>query len=276
MYCLNKFVGFISSPLAMILIVLLIGVCLIWKGKSRLGLVFTVGGVVCLWFSSMPMMRVLFGIPLESEFLVDGRVPSVENFSKADAIVLLGGGMGRNVELSPYGEMSSNADRVWQAARLWKAGKAPIIISTGFDPRESTLGILMDFGVNEKSVVFLEARNTEEEAKIIRKQMLGVGASVSGGVGEINSSAHQLKNSSASRPKVLLVTSAWHMKRARMMFEKYAKGVEVVCAPADFEYSMIKYRAWGINDFMPDAMALFKNSVAVHEWIGLIGYKLFR
>jgi hypothetical protein len=32
------------------------------------------------------------------------------------------------------------------------------------------------------------------------------------------------------------------MKRARLMFEKYAKGVEVVCAPADFEMSMATER----------------------------------
>ena len=276
MYILNKIVGYISSPLAVAIIVAVLSIALIVKGKKRIG-AWSLGGVVawiCIW--SMPVMRLAIGVPLESEFLVDGRVPVVENFPQADAIVVLGGGMGRNVELSPYGEMSSNADRVWQAARLWKAGKAPIIISTGFNPKDSTLGVLMDFGVEEKSVMFLEARNTEEEAKVIWKQMQGVGELANEGVGKINASVNQIKKSSTSKSKVLLVTSAWHMKRARLMFDKYAPELDVVCAPADFEYSMIKYRSWGINDFLPDTMALLKNSIAVHEWIGLIGYKLFR
>jgi uncharacterized SAM-binding protein YcdF (DUF218 family) len=73
--------------------------------------------------------------------------------------------------------------------------------------------------------------------------------------------------------KILLVTSAWHMKRARMMFEKYAKGVEVVCAPADFEMSMAARKGWSV---LPDAYSLYLNSAAVHEWVGLIGYWIFR
>ena len=276
MYILNKIVGWISSPLALAIIAAILGIVLVLNGKRRMGALAFGGVVAWIFIWSMPVMRLAIGVPLESEFLVDGRVPVVENFPQADAIVVLGGGMGRNVELSPYGEMSSNADRVWQAARLWKAGKAPIIISTGFDPKDSTLGVLMDFGVEEKSVMFLAARNTEEEAKVIRKQMLGVRESVNVEVGKINASINQIKKSSTSKLKVLLVTSAWHMKRARLMFDKYAPELDVVCAPADFEYSMIKYRSWGINDFLPDTMALLKNSIAVHEWIGLIGYKLFR
>ena len=113
MYYLNKFIGFVLSPFALILILLLLGEYFIWKGMPRFGLPFSIGGVVRLIVFSMPIMGVVFGIPLESEFLVDGRVPMAERFENANAIVLFGGGMGRNVELSHYGEMSSNADRVW-------------------------------------------------------------------------------------------------------------------------------------------------------------------
>lgn len=254
MFYLNKIVGFLTSPLVIASFGAMAGAFWVLRGKRRLGGLAIVGVIIWLWVWSMPIMRMVIGGPLESEFLVKGKVPGVEGFSKADAIVLLGGGMGRNVELSPYGEMSSNADRVWQAARLWKAGKAPQIIATGIDPKASTLGLLKDFGVKEKSMVFLDARNTEEEAKIVAKKL----------------------KSSNARPVVLLVTSAWHMKRARYIFAKYAREVKVVCAPADFEYSMLKYQRSGLNDFLPDAFSLFKNSVAAREWIGLMGYKVFR
>jgi uncharacterized SAM-binding protein YcdF (DUF218 family) len=276
MYYLNKFVGFLSSPLMLILIALSIGFYSVWKGRLRLGLFFVFSSVVCLVLFSMPIMRVLFGIPLEKEFLVDGRVPMVETFPNADAIVVLGGGMGSNLELSPYAEMAAFADRVWQGARLWKAGKAPKIVATGINPKDGNLGLLKDFGVPAENIVFLEARNTEEEAKVVRKQLLRSGKSMGGEVVKNESCANPIKDHSASKSKILLVTSAWHMKRARLMFEKYAPDVEVVCAPADFEYSIMRYRSLGLYDFMPNAEALLKNSIAVHEWIGLIGYNFFR
>lgn len=249
MYVLNKIVGWISSPLAVAIIIAVLGIALVIKGKRRMGGWIFSGVVVwiCIW--SMPVMRLVVGNPLEREFLVDGRVPMVETFPNADAIVVLGGGMGSNLELSPYAEMAAFADRVWQGARLWKAGKAPKIVATGINPKDGNLGLLKDFGVPVENIVFLEARNTEEEAKVVRKTI---------------------------RSKILLVTSAWHMKRARLMFEKYAPELEVICAPADFEYSMMKYKKWEISDFLPDTMALLRNSIALHEWIGLIGYKFFR
>lgn len=85
-----------------------------------------------------------------------------------------------------------------------------------------------------------------------------------------------IKHSSTARPKVLLVTSAWHMKRARLMFEKYEPSVEVVCAPADFENSIVAARPFSFSDFLPDPGAFMGNSVALHEWVGIVGYKLFR
>ena len=76
--------------------------------------------------------------------------------------------------------------------------------------------------------------------------------------------------------KILLVTSAWHMKRARLMFEMYAPSVEVVCAPADFENSIVAARPFSFSDFLPDPGVFMGNSVALHEWVGIVGYRLFR
>ena len=76
-------------------------------------------------------MTWIVGVPLEREFLVDGRVPMVESFPEADVIVLLGGSMGIETNTSSYAEMATSADRVWQTARLYKAGKAQQVIATG-------------------------------------------------------------------------------------------------------------------------------------------------
>lgn len=257
MYYLNKIIGFLISPIGIAIVGLVIAIVCAWLKRVRLARWIVGVTVVWLWVWMTPFMTRFVGAPLEREFLICGRVPAVESFPEADAIVVLGGSMGSDTNLSGYAEMWTSADRVWQAARLWKAGKAPKIIATGDEARESTLGLLKDFGVDEKCVEFLDARNTEEEARV---------------VGEVVFNAEKQRGREAES-KILLVTSAWHMKRARMMFEKYAKRVEVVCAPADFEMSMAARKGWSV---LPDAYSLHLNSVAVHEWVGIVGYGVMR
>ena len=133
--------------------------------------------------------------------------------------------------------------------------------------------------MGEEAVSFLDARTTEEEAKGMR-EMLGKSVGVEElGVeefGESDSPTQTLKHSSTARPKVLLVTSAWHMKRARLMFEKYAPEIEVVCAPADFENTFTAEKTPLFKMFLPDPSVFMLNSVAFHEWVGIVGYVVFR
>ena len=260
MYYLNKIIGFLISPIGIAIAGLVFAVVLSWIKRVRLAKWIGGAMVVWLWLWMTPFMTRFVGAPLEREFLVSGRVPAVESFPDADVIVVLGGSMGSDTNLNGYAEMWTSADRVWQAARLWKAGKAPKIIATGDGARESTLGLLKDFGVDEKCVEFLDARNTEEESRV---------------VGEVVFNAEKQRGREAES-KILLVTSAWHMRRARMMFEKYAKGVEVLCAPADFEMSMVAKWKFSLELVMPSGYSFMLNSVAFHEWVGIVGYKILR
>ena len=249
MYCLNKFVGIAISPVG---IAILGGLFALLSARlKRYRMAKLIGGLAAawLWLWMTPIMTCIVGSPLEREFFVDGRVPAVETFPEADAIILLGGGMGVDTNRNQYAEMSVGADRVWQAARLYKAGKATKVIATGFLPENTTLPLLKDLGVAEGSVSFVEAKNTEQEAKGIAKMGFA---------------------------RILLVTSAWHMKRARLLFKKYAPNIEVVCSPADFEQTMMSEHVFSHQAILPDANAFLLNSVALHEWVGIIGYKLFR
>lgn len=206
----------------------------------------------------MPVVGRLVGASLERPYLVDGHVPCVESYPQADLIELHGGGMGYATEMSPRGEMYSSADRVWMAARLWKAGKAPKIYVTGAGAPDATVGLLEDFGVPTNALVYVDAaRNTEEEARSI-------------------ADAVSVGKSKGSKPKVLVVTSAWHMKRTMLMYEKYAPGIEAISSPCDFENSLSAREALAFADFLPDAGALLWNSIALHEWVGYWGYKFFR
>lgn len=249
MYYLNKTVGFVISPIGIAILGGLVALLCTKLRRQRLAKWLGWLTITWLWLWMTPIMTCVVGVPLEREFLVDGRVQTVGTFPEADAIVLLGGSMGIETNLSSYAEMWTSADRVWQAARLYKAGKAPKVIATGNSAIDTTLPLLKDFGLAEECVSFLDAKNTEEEAKGIAKM---------------------------GYKKILLVTSAWHTKRARLMFEKYASGIDVVCAPADFEQTMIAENLFSCKAILPDVNVFQLNSVALHEWVGIIGYKLFR
>ena len=249
MYYLNKIIGFLINPMV---VAVLLGVAALvlrrfdWRRTARW---CVVAAFVWMWLWMTPTMTWIVGSSLEREFLVNGRVPTVETFPEADAIILLGGGIGGDTNLSSYAEMALSSDRVWQAARLYKAGKATKVVATGFDPQVTTLPLLKDFGLPEDSISFLIARNTEEEAKGIEKMGF---------------------------KKILLVTSAWHMKRARLMFKKYAPDIEIVCAPADFEQTMMAENMFSFKFLLPDVNAFQLNYLALHEWVGIVGYKMFR
>jgi uncharacterized SAM-binding protein YcdF (DUF218 family) len=249
MYYINKIVGFLVSPIGGAIAGGIVAVVCARLGRKRMAQ--WIGGltVAWLWLWMTPIMTWVVGVPLEREFLVDGRVPVVETFPDADAIVLLGGSMGIETNMSSYAEMATSADRVWQAVRLYKAEKADKIIATGDYAKDTTLPLLKEFGVGEEVVSFLDARTTEEEAKGLEK--LGY-------------------------KKILLVTSAWHMKRARLMFKKYAPGIEVVCAPADFENTFMATKTPFFKAILPDPNVFYLNSVAFHEWVGIVGYSIFR
>ena len=217
-------------------------------------------GLALMWLWMTPLTTRGLGLSLEREWLVDGKVPKVGSFPNVDAIVLLGGGMDVMTNMSDYAEMRMSADRVWQAARLYKAGKAPRIFVTGKGNEFTTKGLLVDLGVSTNAMVFVDqARNTEEEAKAV----------------SVLCSTSTL-NSASTRPKILVVTSAWHMKRAMLMFTKYAPSLNAIPAPTDFEAMTYFADGFGLDEFLPDGQAIFANEIYFHEWLGYWGYKLFR
>ena len=254
---IHKIVMFIVSPLTVGIGLLASGLVLsAWRRRHGLSIgpwsaIPVVMSFVwlCLW--SMPLMTRLIGLPLERDY------PPLfaEEQPAADAIVLLGGGMDVDTNACPYAEMMSGADRVWHAARLYKAGKSARITLSGGRVHESTVPLLSDFGVPEDALsYFEEAKNTEDEARMI---------------------AADFSERNVEDPKVLLVTSAWHMRRARWLFER--AGVRTVPAATDYE-TTIRYGAKpiAITDILPDAASLFQNSYLFKEHFAYWCYRLLK
>lgn len=249
-YVINKIVGWVTSPLGLALLLLIVSFALLWLQRRRLAWWAVAIACAWLWIWSMPVTGRFVGAPLERGYLVDGRVPTPEHLPTAEVIVILGGGMTSATNICNYGEMCPASDRVWMGARLWKAHRAPRIVATGEGSRESTAQLLADFAIPTNAVSFcLEPRNTEEEARAL----------VSEGV-----------------RKILLVTSAWHMDRARLLFAKYAPELEVIPAATDFENLLGEGEPLKLTDFFPSAQALAGNSSAFREYVALVGYRLLR
>lgn len=265
MYALNKIIGYLISPTGFSMALAAVAIAMRILGRKRFAGWAIFLALANFWLWSTPWMSKELGIALESEFLVGGRVPTVESMPQADAIALHGGGMGSATNLSPYAEMWLGADRVWHAARLWKAGKAPLVFALGGDTRLTTAGLLEDLGVPTNAVVFAEEpRNTEEEAREVNARLKSENVSGDGA------------SAPACKPRALVVTSAWHMKRTMLMYRKYAPNVEAIPAPCDFENTLGLEKASGWMSLLPDAAAFMANSVAFHEWLGYWGYKWLR
>ncbi len=266
MYCINKVVGWVMSPMGILFLGLGLSYALrrlrlrvqgdektarlarLSKWIAGLTLAFT-------WVFSCGATTRLVGAALESRWAPkDHPHDYIGDIPQADAIVVLGGGIGVHAECGAP-EMYSAADRVWHGARLFKAGKSKRVVLSGPLVELSTVPVMSDFGVpREAMIYFSEARNTEEEARFVREYLKDPASAVA--------------------PRILLVTSAWHMSRAKLLFER--AGLEVVPAPADFELSCALEAPMEIWDFLPSADAMARNSYAVKELIANVGYRLLR
>ncbi len=250
MYYLNKAVWFFLNPLMAALLGAAAGAVLLAFGGGRRrawgGVVF-VGAFVFLWFASTLAGVAALGLPLERPYLA---YEQVEALPEADAIVVLGGGVTK-VPARVYPDLFEGADRVWHAARLYRAGKAPLVVVSGSNDLVSAVPLLLDLGVGREAIeVDDESRNTYENSRFTERLLAGTGKG----------------------KRVLLVTSAWHLPRALGNFSK--TGLEVVPAPCDFSaHVAVAGAAHGWDYLTPSADSLARFSYLAKEWMGKLARK---
>lgn len=206
---------------------------------------------VLLWLllCSQPLLVNLVGMWLEAPYpYID-----VASQPKCGAIVLLGGGMGAPKQDGDLPEMFGAADRVWHAARLWHAGRAEHIIISGTAEEKSSMVLLLDLGVPRNAI-------------IVESQALNT---IGNGIYSYEIICRQKLNK-----KVLLVTSASHMRRSMMIFK--AVGFDPVPAAVDHEAT---YGGWprlkdgGLSKWqiLPSSFAVASSYIYYKECLGLLG-----
>jgi uncharacterized SAM-binding protein YcdF (DUF218 family) len=239
----NIIAAFLLPPLNL----LLVGVAGFWllRRRRKLGRSLIAISLAGLWLLSTPLI---------SAVLLDSLKPAPAALTgqEADAIVILGGGSNRNsLEFGGDTLNRFSIERVRYGARLAKRLHKPVLV-TGGAPEGGTLSegeilsatLRDEYGVETKWVEPY-SRNTRENAR---------------------NSADILHKAGIQR--VYLVTHAWHLRRAMPEFE--AAGLKVV--PAGTGYFM--EADLSPLDFLPNGKALDKSYLAMHEWIGLLWYRI--
>ena len=238
----DKLVIALISPLGSALALGVLALLLSARRRLKGGLVAAALAVLWLTVFSLPIVSHALRGALETDH------PPVEPVSlpTAQAIVVLGGGIRPPDVAGGVPDLSGAADRVWFAARLFHAGKAPVmVLSGGSNPQVSATSearamreFAVDLGIPIGAMLLEEqSRNTRENARFTAELL--------------RPSAH-----------ILLVTSALHMHRAKALFE--TNGFTVTPAPADHEART----RFGAVDWLPDAEALDGSARAIKELVG--------
>jgi len=210
---LRKFVGACLMPAGLVWLGLLAFARILARRASRplagaalaLWLLFTLAGNA--WLGSFALERLQRAYATINP-LVQGRF---------DAVLVLGGGVEVGDDGSPT--LTASGDRVVVAVRLYRAGRTPLLVTTGphillpggtaASNAAATAAIWMQLGVPEGSIVLLEGPRTTTDEVLA------------------------LKTAVAERgwQRVGLLTSAWHLPRAMRLCRRY--GVEALPLPAE-------------------------------------------
>jgi len=246
----SKILTQLAYPLGMALLFGLAAVVLGLSGRRRTGIGLAVVALAVLWIMSTPGFSYAMRGVLENQWIP---VPPAER-AKADAVVVLGGGL-RSTNHGTRLNLGAAADRVLYAAELYHSGRAPLIIASGgaakwlgIDRPEAagTARLLMRLGVPEAAI------RTEAESRTTRENALNMA----------------ILMDRMDLERILLVTSALHMRRAQAAFRRV--GIHVIPAPTDFE---TLGREASAMDWIPDAAALEGSSRAIKEFFGYAVYE---
>jgi uncharacterized SAM-binding protein YcdF (DUF218 family) len=250
-FILSKVFGFFIEPLNLAILVLLVALLAMALRRRRLAVAGTAIAFLVLALATWTSLGSLMLTPLEE------RYPKPPFPAEVDGVVVLGGGFEGAINLARGGyELNSGGDRFVEAAilarhypqaRIVVSGGTGALLIDGEGDAPTAQRLLTALGVSPERLVLEDrSRNTYENAVFTREM-------VSPKPGET----------------WLLVTSAFHMPRAKALFDKV--GFATVPWPVDYRTTGRE----GISLFSDNAVdSIQKTTLAVREWIGLLAYWL--
>lgn len=249
-FILSKTLYYISMPLVWISVLLLAAVISRnqQKRKKMLGGAF----ILVIFFSNNFIAN-------EMMLLWEKEPSSIESLPVYETGIVLTGITNTYKQSEDRVFFQKGADRLLHAVQLYKLGKiktilisggSGTIVGTASQPEADQLkSVFLYCGVAEKDIIIEnKSRNTRENALFTKHTM----------------------DSLDVKGKYLLITSAFHMRRAEGCFQK--AGLHPDTFPVDF-YT-INRRFTPDHILIPAESALFKWSVLIHEMVGYMVYKL--
>ena len=248
-YFLSKLLPIFVYPLGFAIILCFLGLLLGMAGRKHWAALSILSAIMILWVSSTSVFADFLLNSLERKY----PAVTVEDLPGADAIVILGGMTRGIVPGTSISDLSGSVDRLFFGAKLYKANKAPVVIISGggaqgfVSEAEMMAGFVEALGVPLKDILLEQkSRNTYQNGVntllILKEQNLD---------------------------RVLLVTSASHMKRAIAVF--HSLGVSVIPAVTDFQ---VVEKESLLIDWLPTADALRMTTGAIKEYVGWLYYSL--
>jgi len=237
---------FLLPPGIFISILISTGAWFLHKKKWKAGIVVLIFGCFAWALSISPVSDAMIR-SLESEYGIPKNI-------KGNVIILLGGGVYDEApDLSGLGAPKDGyLTRIVTAVRLQKRLNIPIIVSGAETSKDKVLEnhivkrFLIDLGVpDEKIITESKSKDTIENAKFTQEICIKLGFT-----------------------NPILITSAYHLKRAIMSFDKI--GLKVLPFPAGFKSWKSKHYGW--RAYLPGDF--LTASVAIKEYLGLVFYKI--
>ena len=247
---LAKFVASLILPPGGLIVLLALGLAL-RPWRPRLGMSCMVAALLALYLLSASPVAKMLVLPLEE---TSPLTPQALDGFDAEAIVVLGGGR-RQYAPEYGGETVSPAtlERIRFGARIHRETGLPLAVTGGVvhgerQPEAELMAraLRQDLGV-EPRWVETESRNTEQNASLIRRLLERDGVT-----------------------RIVLVTHAVHLDRAAAMFR--ASGFTVLEAPTAFIADPRQGTTW--RDWIPSGAALGASSLALHEHLGKLWFRL--
>ena len=251
-YFVGKIVQELLWPLNWCLLGLIAGYWLARRHRyiaSRRAIVFS---FLALAIPSLPIVSDSFVAWLESQH----HAMPISAYPKAEAIVVLDGSIA-NLQWPRSEEEEVGDSRLLPVVRLFRLGKAPLVVVTGGIPYRDRYGkvrshaedmasFLVEWGI-PRSAILLEdrSRNTQENAEMTAQIL------------------QERKNRS-----ILLVTSAFHMRRSTAIFRN--TGLMVQPVPVAHRITQDPGAQWGLGIFKPSLSALLLSTLAIKELIGYL------
>ena len=204
-------------------------------------LLFGAGSLIYIILANGPISYWLIG-NLESRYPA---LNSFDGIKKFDKIVILSGHAVPDSYFPISSKVSSStAFRLIEALRIWRLfPESTILISGQKDVPELMGKVLYALGLPaNRLIIEAESTTTYKNAVILQKKL--------------------------NEKPFILVTSAGHMPRAMAVFKKL--GMKPIPAPTDYMVGNNPLAA----EFLPSPSHLMYSDMAIHEYIGILYYKL--